>query len=191
MKKLLFLLFVLSAIPTFASVTQITIIEDRSIPVYSEPNTKTAPASTLTKGQKIISIFEQNDWIKVANPDNGNVGWVKKSDWKAAAKNVVTIEQVGHGYSITSQNSDGSMNSSYRIIQTSGKVNSEEIDTFFNDLQKQQQSMQQHFEQIRQDMMKNMQILDERMKQLWKENAPTVIETSKKPKANQKDNSKK
>ncbi len=193
MKKLMFLMFALFAVSAFAAITQITTIQDRSIPVYDTPDNKTSPTTTMTKGQKLISVYEQNDWLKVANPDNGNIGWVKKNDWKAAAKNVISIEQVGNGYSITSQNSDGSMNSSYRVIQTSGdKTNSEEMNTFFNDLQKQQQNMQQHFEKIRQDMMKNMEVIDERMKKLWKENTPAVIETPKNQKdKKQNDNSKK
>lgn len=187
MKKLVFMFIALIAIPAFATVTQIATIKQASISVYSEPDTHAKPAMTLGSGQKMIAIYEKNDWIKIANPDNGDIGWIKKSEWQSATKNVITIEQVGDGYSVTSKNSNGAMNSSYHVMQTNGnnKVTSEEMNTFLNDWQKQQQTIQQHFDQIRQDMMKNMELFDTRMKQLWKEN------TQQDQPQKQKDNSKK
>lgn len=121
MKKFICTLFTLLAIPAFAAVAQIITVQEKSVPVYAEANSDTKPVTTLTKGQKIISIYQQNDWVKIANPDNGNVGWVKKSDWKSASNNIVTIEQVGNGYSITSQSSDGSMNNTITAIHRGGR----------------------------------------------------------------------
>src|SRR5574337_429188 len=129
MRKFIFILLAMFTVPAFAAIAQIITVQDKSVPIYGDANSNHKPITTLTKGQKIISVYQQGGWIKVANPENGDICWVKKDDWKAASKNVISIEQVGNGYSITSQSSDGSMNSTYRVIQTSGegKENSEEM----------------------------------------------------------------
>src|SRR5262245_23369086 len=44
--------------------------------LYEQPDAKSKITSTVSKGQPLIPIYFQNDWVKVADPSNGNVGWV-------------------------------------------------------------------------------------------------------------------
>lgn len=54
----------------------------KSLELLSQPEAKSATVATVQSGDKLIPIFlpEKSDWIKVADPKNGNVGWLKRED---------------------------------------------------------------------------------------------------------------
>lgn len=53
----------------------------KSIDLYDQPK-EGKPIATLNSETGIITIFtpKNSDWLKVADPTNGNVGWVKSKD---------------------------------------------------------------------------------------------------------------
>jgi len=90
MKKMLVLvLFCLSIIASSAYAN--------SIKLYEQPNDSAKVVTTLKAGTQLIPIYQpkQGDWIKVANPKNGDVGWIKASDIKDPnAPQAIDPEQV-------------------------------------------------------------------------------------------------
>lgn len=52
--------------------------------IYEKPDTHSKIIATAKSGDNLIAIFytDKKDWIKVANPKNGEVGWVKASEIK-------------------------------------------------------------------------------------------------------------
>lgn len=54
----------------------------KSLELLSQPEPKSTVVATVQSGDKLIPIFmpEKSDWIKVADPKNGQVGWLKRED---------------------------------------------------------------------------------------------------------------
>lgn len=57
-------------------------VHAKSLELLSQPEAKSVTIATVQSGDKLIPIFmpEKSDWIKVADPKNGNVGWLKRED---------------------------------------------------------------------------------------------------------------
>lgn len=56
-----------------------------SIPLYQAPDAKSAVAANVQAGQRLIPIYRSNqhsNWVKVADPSNGKVGWLQISQPK-------------------------------------------------------------------------------------------------------------
>src|SRR5690349_1337169 len=49
-----------------------------NITLYTTPDTKSKVVSTVPLGQALVVILQQKDWVKVADPRNGDVGWVQQ-----------------------------------------------------------------------------------------------------------------
>ncbi len=75
----------------------------KTINLYDQPNASAKMIGTIDSEKGLIPIFTPKDgqWIKIANPLDGTVGWAKTSDLTIQNKNGYTIsEQVvnqGHG----------------------------------------------------------------------------------------------
>lgn len=78
----------------------------KSLSLYEEPKKDAKIVSTVDPDKGIVPIFspKNSEWTKIADPSNGNVGWVKSSD----------INNMRTTFHVTSSG-DGSQ--SYQIIQ--------------------------------------------------------------------------
>ncbi len=58
----------------------------KSINLYAEPldNAKVISTIDLSKGVVPIYTPKEGGWVKVGDPNNGNVGWIKSSDMEVA-----------------------------------------------------------------------------------------------------------
>jgi hypothetical protein len=96
MKRLLSYLFVVTL---FASST----VFAKTIHLYSEPKTDSKINGTVNieNGVTIVYTPKTGDWIKVANPANGDVGWIKSSDLGGNGYNmrIVSSGNGDNGYS--------------------------------------------------------------------------------------------
>jgi len=74
------------------------------INLYDQPNANVKPIGTIETNSGIIPIFTPKDsaWTKVADPTNGNVGWVKQADLKAGGF-TFTQEVISTGNKPTTQ----------------------------------------------------------------------------------------
>lgn len=54
----------------------------KTIKLYDQPKADAKVVATLNTESGFISIFKQKDgtWMKIGDPTNGNVGWVKSDD---------------------------------------------------------------------------------------------------------------
>lgn len=66
-----------------------------SINLYDAPRDQAKVTGTIDLSTGIIPIFtpKNSSWVKVADPRNGNTGWVKASDLKDSKGNVITFSQ--------------------------------------------------------------------------------------------------
>tara|TARA_R110000868_G_scaffold318196_4_gene578991 strand:+ start:3466 stop:4032 length:567 start_codon:yes stop_codon:yes gene_type:complete len=66
-----------------------------TIKLYEKPSDTAKVTGTVDLSAGIIPIFtpENSPWIKVANPQNGETGWVKNTDLKDSKGNAISFSQ--------------------------------------------------------------------------------------------------
>ena len=71
----------------------------RPITLYDAPKAGAKNVGTIDSNKPLVPIFttKDGDWMKVGNPDNGDVGWVKASELGSGS---------GSGFSFTQQTVD-------------------------------------------------------------------------------------
>jgi hypothetical protein len=127
----------------------------KMLTLYDQPKTDAKTVSTIDSEAGIIPIFspKNSEWIKVADPKNGNVGWIKSAELTAGNES---------GFSFSQKFiSNGKGPQSY-IIQfgTPKMLSPEESQAFAKRLQEQTQAIQKQTQKMMQDMYKNMDALD-------------------------------
>jgi hypothetical protein len=84
------------------------------ISLYDQPNAKANVVGSVDLSKGIIPIYtpKPGDWVKIADPQNGNVGWVKSADLGKAMGN-------GSGAVTFTQKimNDGKGQHTYQVIQ--------------------------------------------------------------------------
>ncbi len=68
-----------------------------TVTLYQEPKADSKTVATVDLAKGIVPIYtpDGSDWIKVADPSNGNVGWIKQSDFKNANSASIKIKNNG------------------------------------------------------------------------------------------------
>lgn len=56
--------------------------ETNQIQLHESPDINSKIVDTIIQGAPITLILSQGNWIKVADPKNGMVGWIQKDDLK-------------------------------------------------------------------------------------------------------------
>lgn len=119
--------------------------------VYDKPEEKAKIVTTIKSNQEIVPIFYPKDgkWVKIADPQNGNTGWVKAENIKSP-KTVTKI-------TIADKN-NGNSTETYRMIKCSNTKNLSDSDTkqavkqAAEASRKIESSMQKMHERMRSDM---------------------------------------
>jgi len=50
------------------------------IKLLTSPNAKAKVIAIIPSGTPVMPIFQNKTWVKIANPKNGDVGWIKESN---------------------------------------------------------------------------------------------------------------
>jgi hypothetical protein len=114
----------------------------RAVTMYDEPKAGAKSVGTIDSSKPLVPIFtsKDGDWMKVGNPDNGDVGWVKASDLSAGT---------GSGFSF-SQQTVGTSSGPKTTIQF-GVPQSMTPDQI-KEMQKRQEQLQQSIQKMTEDM---------------------------------------
>lgn len=126
------------------------------ISLYQQPDAKSAVAGTIAPGQAIMPIFTQGEWTKIADPSNGNVGWVSNATLQQyRMPQVKTITQ-----STTTPNGSG-----YKVMQFGGTMpfDQKQLDELMKNWQAQQGNMQRVFGQMLEQSAVNLEALAKEM----------------------------
>jgi SH3-like domain-containing protein len=113
-----------------------------SLSLYQNPDSKSNVIATVKEGQAIIPIFHHDDWIKVGDPSNGNVGWVNKDQLQKS------------GYPQVS-------------MQISGTKDPKEVQAMMDKIQKQQADFQASISHYMQQNIDDMTKLNQNFGALW------------------------
>lgn len=125
------------------------------IQLHEKPDANSGIVDTIQHNAPITPIFSQTDpagnvWIKVANPKNGNVGWVKAQD----------IKQKGYPelYLKTFNDKSGNKDTQgYQVMEYSGSqpLTPKQMETLMQNVQKNQIDMEKTMNQLMQESMNN------------------------------------
>lgn len=123
------------------------------INLYEQPKTEAKVVGKIDLSAGVIPIFTpKGDWIKVADPQNGNVGWIKSTDLNAGTGNsTVTFTQ--------RIINNGKGPSSYQVIefgQPGKKLTDKEAQEMTKRIELQRQTIQQSAQKVINDMVNEM-----------------------------------
>lgn len=129
----------------------------KSITLYDQPNNTAKSVGSINLDSGVIPIFtpvDNKDWIKVADPKNGNVGWVKSKDMQGAEnESTFTYTQKV----MTTGNGPNAYIVQYGVPQ---KLTPEQSQAVFKKIQEREQALQNDINHLMQNMYQNMH-------QLW------------------------
>jgi uncharacterized protein YgiM (DUF1202 family) len=115
----------------------------KTINLYSEPktNSKVIGSVNLEKGVTLVYTPKNSDWVKVANPANGDVGWIKSAELSnnSYTMHIINSDNNSHGYKF------------YQFAAGSN-VDDLKLDEEFKQLEKHKRIMENNIAHILNDM---------------------------------------
>jgi hypothetical protein len=126
----------------------LTSAEAKSINFYEQPKADSKLVGTLDSDAGVITIYtpKDGDWIKVADPRNGNVGWIKSSDLSGSSTTSFNIISTGNGPK------------GYQVIQfgNSKPFTAEQYTQAMKQFEMQQEAIQKNMQQMMNNMFKDL-----------------------------------
>ena len=125
--------------------------------LYEKPDKGAKVVATLESGAQLMPIFytEKGDWVKVANPQNGDVGWAQVDELKGP----MVITQINGAETrqqiIVEKDKQPQV---YSIIQYSSpqKLQPAEAKKLIQDMEKRNKDMQESMQKMQEQMQKIM-----------------------------------
>lgn len=143
----------------------------KTINLYQEPQTTSKIVGTVDTASGVVSIYspKKSDWVKVGDPKNGMVGWVKKTDLGDAKINFNIMTSGGHG-------------EGYQVFQFGNTTpySSEEAAKVMQQIQERQKIIQQ-------EVQKSLQQLYQNTLQMWN-TMPMMVPSSAVPEKKAQEN---
>lgn len=152
---------VAASTPTTQPASKATDSVNRSeIVIYQLPQTTSAVVEKLKPGKRLLGIFNQGDWIKVGDPDNGQTGWVNRDQYQQAMNryyqtNIQTV------YIHTASNTKGEP----RIVayENGQKLSDKKAKELYQRIQKQQIEQTRYMQRMFWDMQN---VMDQQIHEL-------------------------
>lgn len=109
-----------------------------TLTVYEQPDEKAKVTFSVDSGEALIPIIQKGQWLKVANPKDGNVGWIK-----------------------TATISDDKTPKVYRMIEYrhAAKLKPEEVDKLIAQMQQRQELFDRQMQVMMQSMFNSMRAM--------------------------------
>lgn len=154
------LLFLFISSLAYADIGGIIQVQGKNIALYAEPTANAKTVANVTVGQQLIPVYQQKDWVKVANPANGEIGWVKQNDLQQTTP-ALSHQAVMQNYVITQQNGTDK-----KVFQIDAKgdvqaLKDEQAETVIKQMTEQQQQMQEQFNKMMSNARQNYLITQE------------------------------
>ncbi|MDF1760028.1 MAG: SH3 domain-containing protein [Coxiellaceae bacterium] len=154
--------YTIKSLTALALVSAVGVSWAAGISLYQAPDVKSTVATQVKTGQRLIPIYQSKDhkgWIKVANPADGKVGWMKmKSATDATHPPKAMTQQSNHGFEqrvITTTEKDGPKQ--YKVIEYSGsdKLNHKQVQKLIQSMERRNAQMQADMNRMMNDMRTN------------------------------------
>ena len=139
MKKTLSYTFFVAML--FATTTALA----KTVNLYLEPKAGSKLVSTLNTNAGITIVYspKSGEWVKVANPANGDVGWVKYRDLGSNAYNmrIITSDNGKHSFRV------------YQFSTGANSYNPQQLEKEMRQFEQQQRMMQAQMAHVFNDMV--------------------------------------
>ena len=139
--------FILGLFTLFFTLT----VSAKSINLYDQPKSDAKVIGVMDPSSGIVPIFtpKEGDWVKVGNPQNGDVGWIKSSDLAQSGAN-------SSGFSFSQKIVDTGKGPQSYVFQfgVPSPLTKEQQEALYKRIQAQQEAIQQNVQQIIQDAFK-------------------------------------
>lgn len=166
MNRLLVSLITLISASAFMSVAMA-----KPVALYDNPSDQAKIVGTVDLALGIIPIFspKDSDWVKVADPRNGHVGWVKAKELSANGSLSFKTE--------FKADDDNGMSRSYNIIEfgNTNKKSNKELQAQLERLQEQQTNIQKTVNKSINNMVNDMNQLYKEYSQMMNEMGMPII----------------
>lgn len=142
----------------FGAILSITVFAD-TLNIHEKPESSSKIIASMKSGEQLMPIFyaEKKDWVKVANPQNGDVGWAKVSELKGPVI-ITKINGATHKQIIVGNNKKETQPQVYSIIQYSGsqELKPEEAQKIVKDMEENSKKMEKSMQKMQEHIQKNM-----------------------------------
>jgi len=126
--------------------------------IYEKPEANSKVIATMKSGEQLMPIFytEKRDWVKVANPQNGDVGWVKVSELKGPM--IITKVNGAQIHQQIIAGKEGKQPQTYSVIKYSGpeELKPEEAQKVIKEMEERNKKMEISIQKMREQMQKSM-----------------------------------
>ncbi len=73
-----------AAVSGFAATSNTMQQETSQVNIYQNPDVKAHVLEKINPAQRLVPIFHKGNWIKVGDPQNGEVGWINRQEYQKA-----------------------------------------------------------------------------------------------------------
>lgn len=141
------------------------------IVLYAKPDQASTVVQKISPWQNLVPIYHQNGWIKVGNPEDGQIGWINVKNYQQIMTDVTkpSIDMETSYVQMMSKPVEKGQDQ-YKITgYKNGKpLTKKEAEALLQDIQKRQEDMQKQFqkmqEQMRQWFTQTMEMFDKNLK---------------------------
>lgn len=142
----------------------------KTINLYDQPMTTSKVVGSIDTASGVIPIFtpKGGEWVKVGDPRNGNVGWIKSSDLASGTTTSFSFTQKFEN--------DGKAPETYKIeFGNLPSLNTQQSVEMIKKMQSQQEAIQKSMQKVMQEMMSNIYKLYQQQPQLLHDNGKSAI----------------
>lgn len=146
----------------------------KEIPLYDQPKTDAKAIGTVDLSAGVIPIYTPKDntaWVKIADPRNGNVGWVKSSDMSGAGGPTFTFTQRVY------DNGKAKGANTYQVIEYGQpqKASGQQLQDWVQQMQTRQRELQQELQYSIQQMLQQINTLSQHTLDFTNQNPPIIM----------------
>jgi hypothetical protein len=126
-----------------------------AVDIHEGPDEKSKIIAIASKQLMPIIYSQKRDWIKVANPINGDVGWAKVDELKGPL--IITKMDGSEVHQQIITKGDGEQPQVYSIIQYSGprEMKAEDVKKMTKEMEKRHQKLEESMRKMRKQMQEN------------------------------------
>ena len=128
-----------------------------TINMYEQPSADSKLVASVASDAPLRPIFytEKKDWVKVGNPQNGDVGWIKAMEFKEVP-GVIKINSSQIQQLVTGKDDK---TKEYKIIQYSGpnELTPEDAKKAVQDMEKRNEKMRAYSQKMQEEIQKSIQ----------------------------------
>jgi hypothetical protein len=138
--------------------------------LYEQPQTNSKVVGTIDLSTGVTPIFtpKGGEWVKVGDPHNGNVGWIKASDLAGGNTSSFSFTQ--------KVISNGKEPQTYKIeFGNMPAITTKQAEEVIKNMQLQQNNFQQSAQKIIQDMITNINRVYSQQPKLLQENGSVIM----------------